>query len=395
MKGRTSKARAPLSEFVVVDTSPARADRMWSALRPRLEPAAPARRWRAARPLLLAAAVSLVFGAGALFSRQAPRSGWAELQTAGGATSVRLQDGSALTLEPRTSLTVREQSAASVELALDFGRVQCDVRHASERLFRVVAAEHEVLVRGTRFSVELSRERNELAVEVESGRVEVRRVRADEAEALLGAGQRWSVQLVPLLTASPPLQAGNMVSPLNLGTEPDSGVAVPSGGALAPGPSQPVLPAVAVGSEPSERQRPAGERAATGRQGSTAGQSARELLDVANAARRRGELPAAADAYERLLRNHPEDPRVGLAAFELGRIRMDEFHDVHAAILVLQLAVRAAKEAGLREDALARLVRAHEILKDAPQCRIARAQYLEAYPTGTHVLTVLQACEGH
>lgn len=312
-----------------------------------------------------------------------------------GVTSVHLQDGSLLSLEPHTSLSVREQSGQSVELALGFGRVSCDVTYAPERVFRVVAAGHEVLVRGTRFLVELSHERNELAVEVESGRVEVRREGAELAEAALGAGQRWSVALAPPIgSATPGAAPSNARSPQPVAVPPDADASLAPTGARLPGQSMPsasgeraLAPAGAV------RNRVA-EQDGNVKRGTVAEDGARALLDRANAARRRGDLAAAALAYEQLLRQHAGDARMGLAAFELGRLRMDEFHDVHGAIEVLQLAAQAAKEDALREDALARLVRAHHILRQGERCRSARAEYLQAYPRGAHVLPVLNACDG-
>lgn len=380
-----STPRPALSTFVEVDTSRARTDRIWAAVQRRIDSAPAAQRRQAPRALLLAAALLAAFGAGLLLSWQAPPSGWAELQTAAGLTSVRLKDGSALTLDPHTSLSVRGQSERRVELALESGRVECDVTHVPERAFSVVAAGHEVLVRGTRFWVELSRERSELRVEVQSGRVEVRRTGAEQAVALLSAGQHWSVALDSQATGKEASVSSGNTGGLPVAA-PRPAASPPAGPMSAPAPS-PNSPAAAASRERSAAQRTDKLRSSVAEQG------ARALLERANAARRRGDLAAAAQAYEQLLREHAGDARAGLAAFELGRLRMDEFHDVHGAIEVLQLAARTAREDASREDALARLVRAHQILRERERCRSARAEYLQAYPTGTHVLAVLKACD--
>jgi hypothetical protein len=258
----------------------------------------------------------------------------------------------------------------------------------------VSAAGHEVLVRGTRFSVELSRARNELAVEVQAGQVEVRRQLAASAVAVLGAGQRWAVPVEAASLRAIPLQARPSAHAAQV--EPSSTPSIAPGasaGALEPAAAHTVAPDAPAPRAPASAPEPAAPaRLRSPQPGVESG--ARSLLDRGNAARRRGDLAAAALAYEQLLHDHPDDVRAGLAAFELGRLRMDEFHDVQAAIRALQLAVRAAKESGLREDAMARLVRAHQILKEGPQCRAARGAYLESYPTGTHVMTVLHACDG-
>jgi hypothetical protein len=103
-------------------------------------------------------------------------------------------------------------------------------------------------------------------------------------------------------------------------------------------------------------------------------------------------LQEAVHEYELLLHDYPADARVGLAAFELGRLKMDDFRDIRGAVTALELAIRVVGDAGLREDAMARLVRAFEALNDEAACQEARATYLETYPTGTHVLAVARAC---
>jgi len=71
---------------------------------------------------------------------------------------------------------------------------------------------------------------------------------------------------------------------------------------------------------------------------------------------------------------------------------MDQFGDLPGAITALQLAAQSLTDKGLREDAMARLVRAFERSQDLERCRAAREAYLEAYPVGTHVVAIAQAC---
>jgi len=395
-----------LSEYVVVDTSSARADRLWRGVRERLEaPVRPARRWALPRLALLALCGALAFAVGLKVAQRPFQAGWAKLETAAGEATVRLQDGSALTLAPKTSLGVREPSPRQVELALELGRVQCDVTPRPERSFSVHAAGHQVLVKGTRFSVDLSRERNELAVEVQSGQVEIRRAGGEASEALLGAGQRWSVRLeAPAAPAPPDPTSSDSTSSDSTSSDSVSSDSVPPDPVQGPRSNvpEPSVPPreLAAGDASAAAPRAHGspaasspgsrERGAEPRRHAETG--ARSLLDRGNAARRAGDLAGAAQAYEQLLREYPSDARVGLAAFELGRLRMDQFQDVPGAVSALTLAIRVVSDAGLREDATARLVRAFEILKDGPRCRAAREQYLEAYPTGTHVVSVASAC---
>jgi tetratricopeptide (TPR) repeat protein len=119
---------------------------------------------------------------------------------------------------------------------------------------------------------------------------------------------------------------------------------------------------------------------------------ARELFDLGNAARRAGDAAGAARAYEQLLEHHGGDARAGLAAFELGRLRMDRLGDVHGAIQALQRAVALAPGAGFREDAMARLVDAYAAAGALERCRSAQSAYLESYPSGVRASAVARRC---
>jgi len=115
-------------------------------------------------------------------------------------------------------------------------------------------------------------------------------------------------------------------------------------------------------------------------------------LEQASSLWRAGRVREAAETYQALLSTHPRDPRAGLAAFELGRLRMDRLGDLAGAVKALDRAVALAPSSGFREDALARLVTAHARLIDAAGCRRARDQYLREFPAGVRKRTVAAAC---
>ena len=89
-----------------------------------------------------------------------------------------------------------------------------------------------------------------------------------------------------------------------------------------------------------------------------------------------------------MLASHPRDPRAGLAAFELGRLRMDRLGDMPGAVKALEQAVALAPGAELREDALARLVAASAAAHDRAVCGAPATRYLTEYPAGVHHRTV-------
>ena len=90
-------------------------------------------------------------------------------------------------LAPTTRTRTVRDTAEAVTIELARGRGTFDVHRRPGRRFTVVAGEVSVVVIGTRFSV--AREDGRVTVEVERGRVEVRR--GDEVTTLV-AGEEWS-----------------------------------------------------------------------------------------------------------------------------------------------------------------------------------------------------------
>src|SRR5262249_18278345 len=77
----------------------------------------------------------------------------------------------------------------------------------------------------------------------------------------------------------------------------------------------------------------------------------RELLSRASDARAAGKYRDAARALDTIRRRFRGDPRAGLAAFELGRLRLDTLGDPAGASEAFADAVALAPEAPFREDA--------------------------------------------
>jgi tetratricopeptide (TPR) repeat protein len=117
------------------------------------------------------------------------------------------------------------------------------------------------------------------------------------------------------------------------------------------------------------------------------------LLERAQGQWRAGHMAESAGLYEEILARYPHDARTGLAALELGRIRMDHLGDLKGAVVSLQRAVRLAPAASFHEDALARLVQANDRLGRRGDCVRARDAYLTRYRDGIHAATVSKACE--
>jgi TolA-binding protein len=195
-------------------------------------------------------------------------------------------------------------------------------------------------------------------VSVSRGVVEVRSARRPGVVARVAAGQRW----IETDIDEAPTAAAATAAPTSVSPGRDDAPGEPPKHESAPAASAPAAP------------------------------GARELFEKAAESRRAGDAAAAARAYEDLLRLHPSDARAGLAAFELGRLRMDRLGDRAGAIAALERAVALQVGSTFREDALARLVSAYAAQGNFKACERARDRYLASYPGGVHAGAVTTRC---
>jgi transmembrane sensor len=123
------------------------------------------------------------------------------------------------------------------------------------------------------------------------------------------------------------------------------------------------------------------------------GEGPRELLARATDARSKGKPRDAAVALDTLRKRYRSDARAGLAAFELGRVRMDALADPAGAAEAFADAIALAPSAPFREDAEARRVEALDALPDRSRCEHARDAYLTRYPSGLHTKQIALRCK--
>jgi len=341
------------SRYVQPSITEARVARLWQNVSERL----PAPRRSYARYWLWAPALAGLVAVLVLWQKSreapspapAPALADAQLETKNDELKVTLADGSRLQVAAQSSVRVQGNQASAVALALTRGVVTCDVTHREGRSFTVVAHDVTVRVVGTRFSVKTTSEpQPRVEVSVSRGVVEITSTRRPGIVARVAAGQSWSSEL-------------------------------PSTGFSAAAPVAVVAPSVAVSAPEPKREPPPPP-------------TARELFEKAGESRRSGDAKAAANAYAELLRLHPSDGRAGLAAFELGRLRMDRLGDAPGAISALERAVAMNIGPSFREDALARLVSAYAAQGNAAACARARDRYLSSYPAGVHASAVQTRC---
>jgi transmembrane sensor len=261
--------------------------------------------------------------------------------------TVILAEGSHVAVSDGGRLRVETLRDDSVVLALDVGSVELDVPHARRTLV-VRTPRYDVVDVGTRFRVVLDTDGAE-RVEVSEGSVEIRsRVDKTPARRLEG-GESWSSTPsapVPLVSAR----------------------------------SIPVEPSTAPLAEPSLSSAVRDP-----------GVGPKDLLETAERARLAGQPRAAGAALDTLRRRFRSDPRAPLAAFELGRLRLDSLGDARGALEAFDDAIALAPRGPLRQDAEARRVEALSV-ELSPLCAAARDAFLERYPASAHAAVVAAQC---
>jgi hypothetical protein len=347
----------PLSKHLPPRLTRERVDRQWGAIDARARP-------RGARRAGLWAGVAVggvaLAAAALLLLRRPPTTAtlvdgtWLESAPSGPSPAVTLADGSHVSLGARSRLRLTSTRADAVRLDLESGRVAVQATHVTGRTFVVVAHDVEVRVVGTRFEVEAD---GPVRVHVDEGRVHV----VDPAgERDVSGGEEW--------VAGPTLPAS----------------ASPSASASASASASTTAPASASSDEPSPRA-PAPRPPPP---------SAKDLLDGAQRAMAQGQSREAAKAFDALRRDYPRDARAGLAAFELGRLRLDALGDPSGADEAFRDAMRRAREPGLRDDSEAGHVEALDRAGAHDACARARDAYLTHWPSGVHRGEVARRCGG-
>lgn len=347
---------APLSRYVRPNLGESRIARQWGAIAARtthrstLRPALVIRLVVVATALMGAIALVLVLRA----HRRGPGDAMEGSSIESGA--VTLADGSHLAVSDGARLRVETLRDDSVVLALDAGSVDLVVPHTRRTLI-VRTRRFDVVDLGTRFRVVLGADGAE-RVDVSEGSVEIRS-RVDKVPVRrLEGGESWS----SAPTVAPPPVASASADPALV--EPTNGPA--------PEPS-PSLP-----SSPSTTARDPGA-------------SPRDLLETAERARLGGQPRAACAALDTLRRRFRSDPRAPLAAFELGRLRLDSLGDAHGSLEAFDDAIALAPRGPLRQDAEARRVEALSADRSL-LCAAARDAFLERYPKSVHAAVVAAQC---
>ena len=362
-----------LSKYITVDVSSARLNRIWTSVAVKMPVRTRVRGWLSAGAAAAAlACVVLVTWRLTLHSQSKFLSQQAVVETASGATNVELADGSRLDVAARSRIEWAARDPHSTVVKLIRGSIACDVVPHRNRQFSVVAAGVRVQVTGTRFSVSYNPESGQVDVAVQRGGVSITTPNSSAPDRHLAAGESWSMEKSASTPAGTPAP-GTSADSSGAASFGSAELAAPVNSSRAPaGTGQLDVPAPVVQDLPS----------------------ARTLMDQGNAARRAGDTHGAANSYQSLLAKFPRDPRAGLAAFELGRLRMGPLGDISGAVRAFQSAIALSPGSAIKEDSMAHLVEAYAASGKGRECAAARDAYLKGYPNGVHAGVVRRQCGG-
>ncbi len=389
-----------LADYVRPRLSPARVDRMWSAI----GSSGSTQSGRAGRgPRFLrvfAAAAVVLLGLGALSfaalrarharhepaleARRDPIEGWV-FETAGASERTQFPDGSALELAAGSKLRVDGTSDDTLRLHLERGSVDCDLARDGHglRLTLGSAASLEITARDARFVASVTPS-GDLAVSVSRGTVRLHG-KSGDTDAILGAGQQWTKSKDSFEPSDPTDPSISQHLPDPSSTKPSTLSAAASTSVNGP----PIAPA-ALSSTTSTSVTPSAT--VVPKASDTTPTDAAGWYALADEARLAGRQKEAADAFHHVYMDFPGDPRAGVAAYELGRIRLDSLGDPAGAAEAFASAIQLAPAAPFRENAEARRVEALERSGQVSLCQAARARFLADHPASTLGSLVTKRC---
>ncbi|HEY2516296.1 MAG TPA: FecR domain-containing protein [Polyangiaceae bacterium] len=277
---------------------------------------------------------------------------------------VALPEGSRVEVGAHTRARLTRAQPDAIRIDVESGSVDVEATHVAGRTFVVGAGRYEVHVTGTHFHVERIPGRR-VGVRVDEGVVEV--ASAGAMKRRLGAGEQWWAPDGQDVLEPTPSEGPD--------AEPDAAASPAISGSFASAPPAPPPPVAS---------------SATARD--TKRDTANDLFQAAQRARAEGRAIDAAQAFDKVRRTYRKDPHAALAAFELGRLRLDVLGDPVGAEDALRDAVVLGPQSPLREDAEARRVEALSRAGDQAGCLAARDEYLEHWPNGTFKRTVELYC---
>ena len=362
------------SQHLVSRWSPERAQLAWDGM-PRARRRASNRRLASVTVAMVAVLVVVGLWQLPRGSQPAPIAGPTPPASASSTTPLLvLEDGSRVeALNPDAAVGSVRVRSESVQVRLVHGAARFVVTPGRARVFEVLAADVRATVLGTVFTVDLRAD--VVALAVERGRV---RLSWPGGEVDVGPGEQHLVPRRHVASTPPPTPAS---------ASADAAVEQP------PNPTKDTAKDTASPASADWR--------ALARQGKydqaydvveryprKVRDNPGDLLLAADVARASGHPSAAIQWLERVVQGHSGDSRAPLAAFTIGRVRLEQLGQAAAAADAFATARQLAPGGALAEDALAREVESRARAGQSKLTRQLAREYLHRYPTSLRAAAV-------
>jgi transmembrane sensor len=333
---------------------------------------------------------------------------------------LEFSDGSHIEVAERSRARLTALRTNGADVSLESGLMHVQVNHRTETSWRISAGPFGVHVIGTRFDVRWKPEDDSFELTLHEGKVELSGCAFSAGYRML-AGQtvrasckREIIERFDLSSAAdlaaPAAGSGSVES---FGSAPEAAdelvPQVPTAPQVPPMRTETVVPEVKPSAKPAEpvtsaarpQDKPAkpdfralvnaGQYAQALRAAKAAGfekecarASARDLSQLAYAARYAHDTGSESYAWRLLRERFRGTKDASIAAFALGRIEFDNHGAYAEAAEWFRTYLKEQPRGDLTREALGRLLEAAQHLGDQPEVRELAARYLREYPEGPH-----------
>jgi hypothetical protein len=317
--------------------------------------------------------------------------------TAGSNAEVRFSDGSELRLDAGGRARVASTTPSGAQLVLERGHAELHVVHRPNTRWSFAAGPYQVIVTGTRFTVDWLADEERLQVEVTEGSVRVQSAGKQEGIAV-GAGQRLIAtakdarfELGPAIDvgarhAFDRAQAGAVPPPDDIDNAPPPAEQAPAVNSDAPETASSWSKRVAAGEFASVLDA-AHER---GVENVLTQAALPDLVALADAARYTSNVALARKALQAQRARFAGTSAARAAAFLMGRLTEDQLHDTQNALGWYNTYLAEAPQGAFAAEALGRRLVLLERSAGAAAARDSAQNYLRRFPDGPYARVAQQ-----
>jgi len=292
-------------------------------------------------------------------------------------------EGSRMTLAPQTSARLVRYSEQSVEVHLDEGHLDADVRKRPGSRWVVRAGSYQVVVVGTAFTVNYDEARDAVNVRVSRGAVRVLGEGLAGEGVLVQSGDSFSHQAQVLSESVEGQPAKQQDALAQAQDEPELDPSRAPGVAASPTKADSVHWQRLA--ESGDFARAMSEIEKVGTESVLRTSSPEDLILLGNAARFGGQPDLAEKAYNTARSRGSGGSAAALCAYYLARIALDVRGDSPQAIRWLRTYLSEAGSGSLAPSARARLMDLLMKTGDTAGARVVAQQYVTLHPKGQHI----------